>query len=243
MKKHTVHAFDEELERIRSEIDRMGSLTVAQVERALACFGTSDEGAAERTLAADSEIDALEHEVASDALQLLALRQPMAADLRETLAAIRIGGDLERIGDLAKGFARRTLVLKRIPQSSGGRASALVPLGERVLQQLREVLAAYRERDAERAATVWRDDAQIDDLHEGLFRELLTGMIEEPRTVTACTHLAFMAKDLERAGDHCTRIADAVHYLVTAKGLPDRRPKGADARTTIVQQPGDQEVS
>lgn len=243
MKQHIVHAFDEELERVGNEIEAMGRKTVAQLERALTAFRTRDLAIAERTVTADAEIDALEHELAHDALQLLALRQPMASDLRETLAAIRMSEELERVGDLAKGFARRGAVLEQFPPIPEPLANGMVGLAERVLEQLRTVVGAYADRDAETATTVWRGDAEVDDRHEALFRELLSGMMKDPKSVTPFTHLAFMAKDLERVGDHCTRMANAIHYLVEAKGLPERRPKGADTRTTIVAPNGQEETS
>lgn len=236
MKKHTVRAFDAELDRIRAEIGRMGERVAAQLERAGRAFEDRRDELAEQVVAMDAEIDGLEHEVSQDALQLLALRQPMAADLRETLAAIRIAGNLERIGDLAKSLAKRSRVMNRFPRVPAG--ARLARMNDRVREQLQQVLGAYARGDADAAARVWRSDAELDDWQESLFRELLTYMMEDPKTITACTHLQFMAKNLERAGDHCTRIASAVHYLVAGKDLSDGRPKGADSRSAVVE-PGD----
>src|SRR5471030_1653460 len=166
------------------------------------------------------------------ALKLLALRQPMAVDLRSTLGAIKIASELERIGDLAKNIGKRALVLNREPPIR--LTQSLARMGRQSLAQLKTVLDAYSDRDSEAAKNVWRHDEEIDELYNSLFRELLTYMMEDPRTIGLCTHLLFVAKNIERTGDHATNIAEVVFHMVSGGHLASERPKADTTSETRV---------
>ena len=167
----------------------------------------------------------LHREVEESAILTIARRQPLAVDLRETISAIRIAGDVERIGDLAKNIAKRAVAIgdEFQPQKIVRRASQ--HMSDLVLAQLKDVLDAYAQQDTAKALDVWKRDGAIDALYTSLFRELLTYMMEDPRNISFCTHLLFCAKNIERIGDHTTNIAETVHYLVTAETLAIDRPK------------------
>ncbi|MFT4248684.1 MAG: phosphate signaling complex protein PhoU, partial [Pseudomonas sp.] len=208
---HIVKSYDEEQHRLVTEIVRMGQTAVAQLEAALDVIERRDDNAAHRIIANDEAIDALEHAISHDVMRL-ALRGPMARDLREILVGLRIPTDIERIGDYAANVAKRSIALNAVPplpQTVGLRA-----LGELAAGQVREALLAYRSNDAEAAMRVRAADARLDAQYTALFRELLTYMMEDPRNITPCTHLLFMAKNLERIGDHATNIAENVWFLV-----------------------------
>jgi phosphate transport system protein len=209
---HIVKSFDTELRRLTGEIDRMGEIAVAQLDAAIDVLQRRDSRAAERVVANDEAIDALEHEVSHDVLRLLALRQPMARDLREVYAALRISADIERIGDYAANVAKRSMVLNQAAPVMP--AQGLPALASLANVLVREAVAAYRERDADRAMAVRNRDAELDAQYTALFRVLLTYMAEDPRQITACTHLLFMAKNIERIGDHATNIAESTWFLV-----------------------------
>jgi phosphate transport system protein len=167
----------------------------------------------------------LQREIEQVAILTIARRQPMAVDLREIVAAIRVSGDLERVGDLAKNIGKRAIKLgaePRLPRATVG----LKHMGELALLQLKDVLDAYAARDVERAHAVWTRDAELDALEDSVFRDLLTFMMEDPRNISFCAHLLFCSKNIERVGDHATNIAETVHYLVTGGNLPIDRPKG-----------------
>jgi phosphate transport system protein len=182
-----------------------------------------DTKAAERVVANDEAIDALEHEVSTDVLRLLALRQPMARDLREVYAALRISSDIERIGDYAANVAKRSMALNLSAPVTPARG--LPQLAKLANDLVREALAAYEARDAERAAIVRNRDAELDAQYTGLFRELLTYMMEDPRNITPCAHLLFMAKNIERIGDHATNIAENTWFLVHGELPAEGREK------------------
>jgi phosphate transport system protein len=238
LREHIVRSFEQELRHVGEAIAKMGVIAEEQLQAACSLIGRSDPEAVRRTVARDEEIDRLDLEVARSAMRLLALRQPLAVDLRETLVAIKVSGDLERIGDLAKNIAKRAGVV-------GGQGGvlkappALEEMARMVRHQLDLVVGAYADRDAAGAERVWRGDERLDDWYESLFRELLTYMMEDPRTITSHTHLLFIAKNLERVGDHCANVGASVYYLVTGEALSERRPKGADARLSVVEPPGD----
>ena len=218
---HIVKSFDSELTRLYGEISRMGSFAVAQLDAAIDVLQRRDSKAAERVVANDEAIDALEHEVSTDVLRLLALRQPMARDLREVYAALRISSDIERIGDYAANVAKRSMALNLAPPLPHTRG--LSALGTLAVQQVRDVLVAYRDNDAEAAQRVRARDAELDAQYTGLFRELLTYMMEDARSITPCTHLLFMAKNIERIGDHATNIAENVWFRIHgSESLPPR---------------------
>jgi phosphate transport system protein len=179
----------------------------------------------------DNAIDALEHDVSHDVLRLLALRQPIARDLRDVLAALRIAADIERIGDYAANVAKRAIALN---QTAPMRPAASLPhLAQVAGGMLRDVLDAYRRSDAVAAHEVWKRDVQLDTLYTAMFRELLTYMMEDPRNITPCTHLLFMAKNIERIGDHATNIAENVYFLVHAKPLVEERRKADDTSLVV----------
>jgi len=235
MTEHTVKAFDTELEALAAQVTEMGGLAEAQLAAAIESVVRRDTPLAERTIAEDVRVDQLGHKVEATAVRLLALRQPVASDLRETLAAIKMAIDLERIADLAKNVAKRALVLNRedpvrLTQSIGR-------MGRQCLHQLKQVLDSYGQRDASRALEVWRSDENIDELYNSLFRELVTYMMEDPRTIGLCAHLLFLAKNLERIGDHATNIAETVHFLVTGQYLDQERPKSDVTSLTQIEFP------
>jgi len=237
VQEHIVTSFEEALDSINECLARMGGLAEKQLADSIEAITRRDRGLAEQTVASDRQIDALEVDIEAQALRLIALRQPMAIDLRETVSAIKISSDLERIGDLAKNIAKRALAVE---QASPGRAmQGLERMGRQVLNQLKEVLDAYAQRDHERALVVWRRDEEIDEMYNSLFRELLTYMMEDPRTISLCTHLLFVAKNLERIGDHSTNIAETIQFLVTGEAFGENRPKGDTTSVTNMEFPAD----
>ena len=232
---HIVKSYDDELKRLTGEIQRMGEIALAQLRAAIDVVSERDSDAAMRIASSDGRIDALEHEVSQDVVRLLALRQPMARDLREILAALRIAADIERIGDYAANVAKRSIVLNQ--SAPVQLANALPRLAQLAEGLVREVLAAYRDNDADRALDVWARDEELDEQYTGLFRELLTYMMEDPRNITPCTHLLFMAKNLERIGDHATNIAENVYFLVHGAQITQTRRKGDATTAPAVDDP------
>lgn len=235
MPEHTVKAFDTELEALSAQVTEMGGLAEAQLAAAIESVVRRDTPLAERTIAGDVRVDQIGHKVEATAVRLLALRQPVASDLRDTLAAIKMAIDLERVADLAKNVAKRALVLNR--EEPMRLTTGIGRMGRQCLHQLTQVLDAYGQRDANRALEVWRADENIDELYNSLFRELVTYMMEDPRTIGLCAHLLFLAKNLERIGDHATNIAETVHFLVTGQYLDQERPKGDVTSVTQIEFP------
>jgi len=223
MAEHTVRAFTEQLETLSASVAQMGGLAEAQLADAIEAIGRRDTALGEKAVAGDVRIDGMQQEIEDRSTKLLALRQPMAVDLRETLAAIKIASELERIGDLAKNIAKRAIVLNR--EQPIRLTQSLARMGRSALSQLKLVLDAYSARDPGAAERVWGQDGEIDELYNSLFRELLTYMMEDPRTIGMCTHLLFVAKNIERAGDHVTNIAEVVYFMVTGGHLALERPK------------------
>ena len=220
---HIVRSFDTELERLTGEIAAMGESATRQLEAALRALEQRDSAASERIVADDDDIDERERHISHDVLRLLALRQPFARDLRAVLAALRIASDIERIGDYAANIAKRSVTLNRtapIPLVGG-----LAPLGRMAARLVRDALRAYRTQDAELARAVWGRDADLDILYVTLFRELLTYMMEDARSITAGAHLLFIAKDIERIGDHATNVAENVWFVVRGEPLSEPRTK------------------
>ena len=232
MNDHTVKSFDEQLQALSAAVAQMGGLAEAQLAAAIDAIARRDSNAAESAVAGDARIDALQQEIEERALKLLALRQPMAVDLRDTMAAIKIANELERIGDLAKNIAKRALVLNREPPIR--LTQSLGRMGKAAQNQLKQVLDAFSNRNAEEAEAVWQRDGEIDEIYNSLFRELLTYMMEDPRTIGLCTHLLFVAKNIERSGDHCTNIAEVVYHMVKAGHLTAARPKADITSETSV---------
>jgi phosphate transport system protein len=224
MSGHIVGSYDMELQDLRRRISEMGGIAEKMLVDAITALVRRDLPLAQAVIAADKRLDLLQREVEEHAILTIARRQPMAIDLRETISAIRVSGDVERIGDLAKNIAKRALAI------SGQFQPQKIVLGvqtmaDLVLGQLKDVLDAYAQRDTEAALDVWRRDGAIDALYTSLFRELLTYMMEDPRNISFCTHLLFCAKNIERIGDHTTNIAETIHYLVTGETLAMERPK------------------
>ncbi len=225
MSDHISKTFDQELDLLRRLVAEMGGLSERMLSDATIALMREDTKRAQAVIAMDPKLDELQRKIEDNSVMMLMRRQPVANDLREVMASIRIANDLERIGDLAKNVAKRSLKVQGHLQS--GRAMSGVEALSRLAQgQLKDVLDAYAQSNEKGAIDVWTRDGQIDALENSLFRELLTYMMEDPRNITFCTHLLFCAKNIERLGDHTTNIAETVHYLVTGRNLPNDRPKG-----------------
>ncbi|HEV7157786.1 MAG TPA: phosphate signaling complex protein PhoU [Caulobacteraceae bacterium] len=224
MEHHTVRAYDAELEAITADLARMGGVAESEVADAIRCISERDLALAQAVIERDLTLDGLEADLQQKAIRLIALRQPVADDLRLTVSAIKISGDLERCGDLAKNIAKRALVIAEL-ESPTPLTRSIERMGELVSQRLKEVLDALASREVERAVAVWREDHEIDEHYDAIFRELLTYMMADPRTITACAHLLFVAKNLERIGDHATNIAETLHFEITGIALTEERPK------------------
>jgi phosphate transport system protein len=230
---HLVKSFDQELRRLRNLMTEMGGVVETQVALAADAIMNRDADAATRAVEEDPKVDALEREVEKLVIRLLALRQPVADDLRRAVSALKITGDLERIGDYAANVAKRSIVLAQysLPYSLAG----LAHMAHLVQAQLKSIIDALGDNDAEKAVEVWRSDQVVDDIYNAIFRELITYMMEDPRNITPCTHLLFIAKNLERIGDHATNIAENLYYTVTGESLPDSRPKGDTSAFAVVR--------
>jgi phosphate transport system protein len=223
MTEHTVRSFSADLEELSVDLARMGGLAEDMLSDAIQAIAMRDTALADTVVARDPQIDALQVEAEKKILRLLALRQPLARDLRQTISALKIAAELERIGDLAKNIAKRAKVLDAVQPA--GALKGLSRMGRLVTAQLKRVLDAYSALETDAANKVWTRDEEVDEHYQSLFRELLTYMMEDPRTISGCAHLLFVAKNLERIGDHCTNIAEEVHFLVTGEQLPTERPK------------------
>lgn len=230
---HTVKSFEEELRTLESKIAQMGGLAEQAVVQAMDAMGRRDPVLAEATLTGDKHIDELERTVEEMAMSIIARRQPMAVDLREIITALRISTELERIGDLAKNISKRALAIAT-EQQPKPLIIGFMHMGETALQQLKDVLDAYSNRDSSQALHVWSRDNQIDAMYNSLFRELLTYMMEDPRNISVCTHLLFGAKNIERIGDHTTNIAETLYFLIHGTPITDERPKGDITSYTVI---------
>jgi phosphate transport system protein len=230
MNEHIVKSYEDELNMLTAETARMGGLCEAQVADCIDAVIKRDQTLASAIVERDTRLDILDADIERKAIRLIALRQPMANDLRKTVAAMKIASNLERCGDLAKNIAKRSMVLME--------AEPITPLtrsiermGRLVLGRLKDVLDAYTASDLDRAVAVWSRDDEVDEHYNALFRELLTYMMGDPRTITACAHLLFVAKNFERIGDHATNIAEIVHYEISGEELISAdRPKTDDLR-------------
>jgi phosphate transport system protein len=229
---HILKSYDEELSRLTKAITSMGGLAESQLAAAIQAVVKRDSELAAEIVAQDVAVDQLDKEVEALAVRLLALRQPMARDLREIIAALKISSDLERICDYAANVAKRSIALNQAPVA---RPAYSIPRMAKLAQmQIKEVLDAYVHRDADKARKVWLADEELDELYTSLFRELLTYMMEDPRSITAGTHLLFMAKNIERIGDHATNIAETIFYLVNGEPLAETRPKRDRSSSSVV---------
>jgi phosphate transport system protein len=230
---HLVKSFDADLKKLRDMLSEMGGIVENQVALAAEAIMNRNSAAATAAVEEDPKVDALEREVEQFVIRMLALRQPMAEDLRRIVAALKITGDLERIGDYAANVAKRSIVLGQfaLPFSLGG----LQHMAHLVQGQLKSIIDALAAGDTAKAIEVWRSDKIVDDIYNALFRELITYMMEDPRNITPCTHLLFIAKNLERIGDHTTNIAETIYYAVEGKPLQDIRPKGDTSAYAVVR--------
>ena len=218
-----VKSYEEELRRLRELIARMGGLAERQVADSAYALVRRDPDLAAEVVGRDAPIDALEREVDNYCVRLLALRQPMAADLRFIVAALKISQDIERIGDYARNVAKRAIIISGQPFLGG--VNGFQWMAQLVQRNLKDSIDAFLRDDADLAERVWAADAPVDDIYTGIFREMLTHMMEDPRNITAATHMLFIAKNFERIGDHATNIAETVHYAVRGAVLPEDRPK------------------
>lgn len=223
-KDHIVKSFDEELQRLKQAVAQMGGLVEAQLQNAVDALVKRDQEAATKVIQEDKKIDELEQQVGNLVIRLLALRQPMAVDLRQIVSALKISSDLERIGDYATNVAKRAIALSQIPPL---KPLYTIPRMAKLVQQIiKDVLDSYVEMDAAKAIAAWQRDEEVDEMYTSLFRELLTYMMEDQRNIGPCIHLLFIAKNIERMGDHATNVAEDIHFLVHGKALEVPRPKG-----------------
>jgi phosphate transport system protein len=230
---HIVKSYEQELRQLRNMLLEMGGLLESQLAAAITSVTLGDGAAATSAMEQDPAVDALERDVEQFVIRMLALRQPLAGDLRQIVAALKIASDLERIGDYAANMAKRSVVLNQfnLPFKLG----SLTHLGRLVQENLKLTIDVVGNSDPDSALQVWRADQAVDDIYTAIFRELITYMMEDPRNITPCTHLLFMAKNLERIGDHTTNIAETVHYAATGVVLGEARPKGETSAYTIVR--------
>jgi phosphate transport system protein len=221
---HTVKAYDTELRSLDAMVAQMGGLAEQGLAQAIDALLSRNPDLAERTLEKDRDIDRLERSIDEAAILTIARRQPVASDLRQVITAIRIAGDLERIGDLAKNIAKRAIAVagEAHPKQL---MSGFKHIGDAAMRQLKDVLDAYSQRNAEAAVTVWSRDEEIDAIYNSLYTELLQAMMDEPQRAALYAHLLFSAKNIERIGDHATNIAETVYYCAEGRVLSDERPK------------------
>jgi phosphate transport system protein len=232
---HMVKSYDTELKRLRGMLTEMGGIVETQLMLAGQAVVQRDTTAATRAVEEDVKVDALERDIEQFVIRMLALRQPMASDLREIVAALKMTGDLERIGDYAANVSKRSIVLAQHPL--GFSLAGLGHMLELVQAQVRGIIDAMGNDDIDQAVQIWRSDSRTDDIYNTIFRELITYMMEDPRNITSCAHLLFIAKNLERIGDHTTNIAETLHYAVTGQLLPDTRPKSDNSAYAMVRPP------
>ena len=232
---HIVRSYDEQLRKLRDMVARMGGLAERQVNDAAVALVRRDATLAAEVVARDTTLDQMEREIEAFAIRMLATRQPMAGDLRFIIAAMKVSHDLERIGDYARNGAKRSIVLAQQPPI--GSLNGFQRMSILVQENLKLAIDALVNDDADAAARVWAGDEPIDAVYNGIFRELLTHMMEDPRNITAATHLLFVAKNLERIGDHATNIAETVHYAVRGDQLPEDRPKADASAYAVVRSP------
>ena len=234
---HISSAFDRDLETVQTLIMKMGGLVEEAIMNAALSLETQDNDLAERVVRNDTAIDLLEDQINAETARLIALRAPTAVDLRIVLSVMKIAGNLERIGDYAKNMAKRTNVLGQMPEIAGA-ASSLRRMARETERMLRDALDAYIQRDEGLAREVMVRDADVDQMYNALFREFLTFMLEDPRNITPCMHLHFIAKNTERMGDHVTNICEQIIYLVTGDMPEETRPKSDKTSCDPLVAPG-----
>ena len=229
---HIVKSFDDELKRLSNLLARMGGLVEAQIATSIQAVAQRDGDLASGVIRSDARVDELEREIDDQVLRVMALRQPVATDLRFALGALRIAADLERSADYAKNVAKRAIALNQVAPLRP--VHAIPRMGAMVREMLKDVLDAFAARDVAKAVAVWNRDEELDEMYGSLFRELLTYKMEDPRNITGSTHLLFIAKNIERIGDHTTNIAETIHFLVTGVPLRAERPKGDSGNFAVV---------
>ncbi|CAN1495057.1 PhoU Phosphate uptake regulator [Rhabdaerophilaceae bacterium] len=234
MTNHTVKAFDEELGVLSRKVSEMGGIAEAMLVESIDCLIRNDRVKAEAVVMRDKSLDLLQQEIEDLAVILIAKRQPMANDLRYVMGTVRIAGDIERMGDLFKNIGKRVRGMDNAMVGMRTLAS-IRSLSQMVQHQLKMVLDSFSQNRPDIARTVWMNDEQIDALHNSLFRELLTYMMEDPRSITYCAHLLFIAKNVERVGDHATNIAETVHLIETGEALTGPRPKSENMNYSLGQ--------
>lgn len=234
---HIVRSYDEDLRRLRDMTARMGGLAERQVADSTRALVRRDTTLASEVVQRDAQIDQLEREIEAFCVRLIALRQPMAADLRVIIGAMKASNDLERIGDYARNAAKRAIVLASLPPL--GSLNGFERMAHLVQENLKAAMDAFVSNDADAARRVWEADEPVDAIYNGIFRELLTFMMEDPRNITAATHMLFIAKNLERIGDHTTNIAERIHFAVRGDSLPEERPKADESAFAVVRPAGD----
>lgn len=235
MTQHIVRAFDEELGVLSAKIVQMGGIAEAMLVDAVDALAKHDVTKARTVVERDAQLDEIQGTIEEQAVLLIAKRQPMANDLRHIMGTIRIASDIERIGDLVKNIGKRVTVMEDRFLSFRS-MSGIQHMAHLVLQQVKAVLDSFSQNSAELARHVWLHDGEVDTLHNALFRELLTYMMEDPRSITFATHMLFIAKNIERAGDHATNIAETVYFIETGQQLSGPRPKGESSAVAFDSQ-------
>ena len=230
---HIVQAYDDQFAELTSMISQMAGLAESQFEAAMTALGNRDDELAAATKEKDKIIDTLERDIEALAIKMIATWQPMANDLRYIVSGLKVSADIERLGDYSKNMAKRTSALNQadpIPM-----ARSILRLGKLVQIMMRNVFDAFLQMDTQKAINVWESDEEVDNLYTSIFRELLTYMMEDPRHITPCTHLLFIAKNMERMGDLATNIAETVYYLVEGHALTEKRPKADSSAYTVLE--------
>ena len=236
MHQHIVRSYETELSLLDSKIGQMGGLAEQLLGESFEALEQRNPRRAEAAVASDRSIDQLQIELEEQVIVMIARRQPVANDLRQIMAVLKVAGDLERIGDLAKNIGKRALAISGETHPKG-LITGLRHMVELASRQLKDVLDAFAARDADKAIAVWRDDEKIDALYNSVFRELLTYMMEDPRNIGLCTHLLFIAKNVERIGDHTTNIAETVNYMARGFIPEGERPKNDQTSSTLPAKP------
>ena len=231
---HIVQAFDAELNHLRQSIEDMGKMVKSQLSISTKALVDHDIERAKEVIANDKAIDELELDVATQATQIFAIRQPMAADLRMIVASLKISSNLERMGDYSKNISKRTVTLGKI-SFLGDTGAQVLGMAELVDMMISDVMEAFKKRDADKAISVIGQDTEVDKLHTNLFRETLEFMAADAKNVTLCSHLLFIAKNIERMGDHATNIAEQIYYVKTGKFVEDEREKGDKSTSVAVE--------
>jgi len=224
MNEHTLTFFGQELEQLKADTARLGGLVEAQVSDAVDAVARREIDLAQAVIVRDEKVDILQREIERKAIKMIALRQPVAQDLRRTVGSMKLSLSLERAGDYAKNIAKRALIISEVEPITPLTRS-IERMGRLVVSRLKEALDAYASGDLDRARRIWISDEEVDEHYNSLFRELLTYMMSDPRTITACAHLLFIGKNLERIGDYATTVCEIIYYEVTGEEIVGDRPK------------------